>query len=48
MVLLKTFYLNKGYQSINTANDCAVIKSDQINSDKHLLHLTDVEITNEF
>ena len=34
-------FLNKGYQSINTAEDCAVIKADQINSNKHLLHLTD-------
>ena len=39
--LCNSLYLNKGYQSINTANDCAVITPDKINSDKHLLHLTD-------
>ena len=46
--LCNSLYLNKGYQSINTANDCAVIKSDQINSDKHLLHLTDPENKKDF
>ena len=46
--LCNSLYLNKGYQSINTANDCAIIKSDQINSDKHLLHLTDPENKKDF
>ena len=39
--LCNSFYLNKGYQSINISEDCSVIKADQINGNKHLLHLTD-------
>ena len=39
--LCNSLYLNKGYQSINLNNDCATLKPDEINSDKHLLHLAD-------